>query len=197
MIPYVLSADAEAACAQVYRTLANYLVAENVPSSPVGRPRLSSAHKDRLSDQRDSAVIRIVSITEAFCGDLLLSEVEADMDLTRAAQLVDLWEKAAIDAVSSWEKQIDHYKKWLGVTTLQWTFVKGVAVARNAVVHGLGKLTRMQLQKRASHEGLLQAANITLVGTQIEIDTASLRRIADGCVAHIRAVDEAVSTRPR
>ncbi|TFH70621.1 hypothetical protein [Cellulomonas sp. HD19AZ1] len=189
---------AETACTLINRAVAGYLTAERTAaSSPPARRRLRSAQQSRLGEQRDAAVIRIASITEAFCADRLIDEVEAEMDLPTAQRLLELWQSAAINATSSWKSQRDHYKDWLGIRGISWDFVMGVATARNSIAHGLGSLTRMQLKSRKSTETQLKNASIALAGDRVLIDASSLRSIATGCIAHLLAVDEAVSTRSR
>lgn len=197
MIPYVPTAEAEAACVQIRRTLAAHLSAARRELVPAGGRRLGAQRQDRAAEQRDATLVRIMSITEAFCGDRLLSEVEEEVKPGNAGPRSQMWTTAATAAVSSWSSQEKHYKDWLRISTIDWKFVNDLAIARNAIAHGLGYLTRQQLIKRQSNVDKLRGIGIPIVKDRIQVSEASLRFLARRCVAHIESVDEKVSSRVR
>lgn len=197
MIPYVPTKEAEAACRLINRAIGSYLMAEQAESSSTSHKRIRSRRADRLLEQRDSTVIRIMSITESFCGELLITEYEADENPKTPKPPPEKWEKAVNSATASWPSQIKHYDKWLNVNSLDWDHVLGVAEARNAITHGLGRLTRRQLGDLEETMKKLGKVKIGLTNDRVAIDTQRLRLIASGCIAHVLAVDEAVSTRSR
>ncbi|MFC8681932.1 hypothetical protein ACFT30_10450 [Microbacterium ureisolvens] len=138
-----------------------------------------------------------MSITEAFCADRLLNEVEAEIAPYRTASLSQIWDSAAVAAVSTWSNQRQRYQDWLKISDIDWSYIEALAIARNAIVHGLGKLTRQQLQKRQSNVSKLQSIGISVVDDKVQVGDNELSAIAGRCISHIEAVDEKVSLRTR
>ncbi|MCC2333948.1 hypothetical protein [Cellulomonas wangsupingiae] len=197
MIPYVLTEEAEESCAQIRRALAAHLSEARRPVVPVGGRRLRAQRHDRTAEQREATLVRIMSITEAFCADRLLTEVEDDIRPRNQGALAQIWNTSSTAAVSSWSNQQKYYKEWLRVTAIDWGYINSLAIARNAITHGLGRLTRQQLLKRESNVSKLNSIDINVIQERIQITEANLRDIASRCVAHITSVDEKVSMRVR
>ena len=146
MRPPVQSLRAEGAIALLRQTLAQHkTLAARIPlDNP--RRRLAAPRRDRVQVQRQATFIRLISITESFCAVRLTEYVENVVDITAHSISSLIWETAAIDATGSWSRQKDAYKKWLGLSP-NWKNVEGFIEARNAVAHGLGTLTRRQVDE--------------------------------------------------
>jgi hypothetical protein len=195
MIPPVVTIEAEDASALLFQTLGAHRTA--VTALRLRRPpRLpSGAIPDAEQIQCQSTLVRLLSVTEAFASELLVREVEKAAARARSASIDHIWDDAAIKGTSTWTEQKDAYSNWLGVKE-DWKVVERLAIARNAVAHGLGTLTRRQLRKEASVRSKLREAGITLVGIRIVLSDAALSSAAADCRDLIQRLDLAVQARP-
>lgn len=108
-----------------------------------------------------------------------------------AAKVAD---DAVIRGTSSWQDQKKSYKDWLSVEE-DWKAVERLAEARNAVAHGLGKLTRRQLRSEQSVKSKLKAAGITVDDNRIVLSDENLAAAASACREFIERLDIAVQAR--
>lgn len=158
--------------------------------------RLGSASFDRQEMQRHATFMRLLSITEAFCADRLLTEVEGLVEPGRDVVVSKVWADAAVGATGNWVDQQRRYKDWLDVK-IDWKPIDQVAEGRNAIAHGLGSLTRRQLRSDVKTRAALKAAGIELVGDRLNLTETTLVRIAAICRETVLRVDAAVDGRPR
>ena len=195
MAELVVTAEAEAATALLFRTLAAHrATVANLPRQDIGR-RLAQPDEDREQIQCQATLVRLLSITEAFCAERLLQQVEKVISPSRHHMVSTVWNGAAVAATRGWEDQRRSYKEWLGVQA-DWKVVERLAEARNAVAHGLGTLTRKQRRNEESVRAKLRAAGIQLEKGRIVLSDASLAAAAAACRAFIEEVDLAVQQRP-
>ncbi|MEV4123166.1 hypothetical protein [Micromonospora sp. NPDC049645] len=136
----------------------------------------------------------MLSITEAFTADLLAREADRAVALSQNTAATRIAEEAVIRATSGWQDQKKAYKDWLGVTE-DWNPVERLAEARNAVAHGLGKLTKRQLRNEQSVKAKLQAVGISLNNGRIVLSDANLAAATSACRGFIERVDRAVQVR--
>ncbi|MEU5554048.1 hypothetical protein ABZ738_30175 [Micromonospora sp. NPDC047793] len=147
-----------------------------------------------MQDRCQATLIRLLSITEAFAADLLAREADRAVSLSQSTAASRIAEEAVIRATSGWQDQRKAYKDWLGVTE-DWNAVDRLAEARNAVAHGLGKLTKRQLRNEQSVRAKLRAAGISLNNGRIVLSDANLAAATSACRDFIERVDRAVQVR--
>jgi hypothetical protein len=188
----VPSAAAEESAGRVMVTLAFGLSGLDERSIPA---RLMPPRSQLLADPRYSLVLpHIVAIAEEFSRALLL--VCSDPLVEAGAPLVkDLWKEGQKKAEGAWEQHRNAWRAWFGVDfndCVAWQPVRAFSEARNAIMHGLGRLTRRQLSDdggRAIAE-LCQQVGIRVRGGRIQVGEASVRECAQRCKEFILWLDE-------
>ncbi|MEV3966416.1 hypothetical protein AB0M34_37095 [Nocardia sp. NPDC050193] len=195
--PSVPSAEAEASTALLFRTLASHQIAAAAFSpEPAGRLR-PNATTDRVQEQRQATLLRLLSITEAFAADLLAREVEQTFESLSSEVLTAAVDDSLISASNTWDSQRQAYKNWLkvGKPTVDWTPIDRLADARNAIAHGLGELTRRQKNSRTSIPAKLLNAGITVEDGRLVLTDQNLLDAAQACRDFIESLDHAVQNR--
>lgn len=178
----VVSTDAEGTIRLLMLTVAQHARQEAVlvmAQQPRGRlrtlPTSSVSHQTRTQ----STLLRITSIIEAHVVRQLVQHVEPHIPAQRTAVLDDIYARAEDNAIGSWPGMIDAYKRWLGIRLTSysdWKSIQAMIDARNAIVHGLGELTRRQARKDLKQlTKLLSAINVQVKGTRVEVSEESLR----------------------
>jgi len=194
LVPQVPSVEAEAASALLFRTLGAHRAAvAALKPRPLTRLR-ASPDGDPVQDRCQATLVRLLSITEAFASDMLSREVDRAVAGARSATATKVADEAVIRGTSTLQDQKNSYKDWLGVEE-DWKAVERLAEARNAVAHGLGKLTRRQLRSEQSVKSKLKAADITVDDNRIVLSDDSLAAAASACRDFIEKLDLAVQAR--
>jgi len=179
----------------LFRTLGAHRTAvANQPATDPQR-RLGDVVDDRKQIQCQATLLRLLSITESFCAERLLVEVEQVVSPPRSQTVANLWDDAAVMATKGWDDQKRAYKQWLGVEP-DWKPVDRLAEARNAVAHGLGSLTRRQRRNAQSAKAKIEEAGIAMAGDQVALSDEALATAAAACRRVIEEVDLAVQQRP-
>lgn len=161
------------------------------PSGRVRFTALGPTAPDALAMQ--STYLRLVSIAEATL-DLLGSELtdRAINPATAAVRLLALEKELAASA--TWEQRRRLYKRHHGLSLTScdnYKYVEGAIEVRNAIAHGLGRLTtRQQLSGETAR--LLAQANIQAVNGNLYIERVNLTECAAGCDHFLRSVDRRV-----
>lgn len=196
----VPSQQAEDSRALLLRTVGHYRTAQ--AAMPIrSRPRrLGLLRADPAQEQAQATLVRLMSITEAFTGDTLLRHAEPLAKASPHAVAVAVYDDAAVAAVRDWQMMRAAYKRWLGVgwANADYDPVKTLTDARNAVVHGLGTLTRQQTRKDAA--GL--RARLSAAGAQVGpedslvLPEGCIVRAACTCRRFVEHVDAQVQQRP-
>ncbi|WP_148306838.1 hypothetical protein [Nocardia nova] len=153
---------------------------------------------DRERMQHHAALVRLMSITEAFAVDLLAESVEAWAS-SAEVEVQTVWRTTVESALMSWPKIKEAYAKWLkaGPPVINWDPVLGFVEARNAVAHGLGNLTRLQRKNRSKTISTLGHGKIKLdAADAVELDEVVLKRAADECRMFIETLDAVVQFAP-
>jgi hypothetical protein len=193
-VPQVPSAEAEAASALLFRTLGAHRAAvAALKPLPLTRLRVSP-DGDPVQDRCQATLIRLLSITEAFSSDLLSREVGRAVSSARNATATKVADEAVIRGTNTWQEQKKSYKDWLEVEE-DWKAVERLTEARNAVAHGLGKLTKRQLKNEKSVKSKLKAAGITVDNNRIVLSDDNLAAAASACRDFIEKLDLAVQAR--
>ena len=186
-----LSLAAEESIALLYQTLGFHDEAAHASTSESERRgRLARVTSDVRQIQRQATVLRMVSITESFCARLLLEAGEASVRPATNPIVSILWDRASVDATGTWEAQRDAFKKWFGVTP-DWQALDSWATIRNAIAHGLGVLTRRQLQNRTSTLAKIHRVGVTVADNRLVLTDDDLRNAARACRDLIVELDAA------
>lgn len=98
-------------------------------------------------------------------------------------------------SVASWPKQEqawkDHHNINLRIDIAEYAAVRGFTEARNAVLHGLGELTKMQQQPHKLSEVLkdLKRAGIELDGKRLLVSELDLDRCSEYSRRYLQQID--------
>lgn len=191
MIP---SAEAEQAAALLMHELAGYRRRVRAES----RGRHGRLRKGRVGSGSlplpYSAVVSMISVAEGFFATTLQTRVESAFTVT--SRLMKDAESVAVRTMdSSWDDRMKHAKRWFGIDRAGKAHVTDMLAfveARNAVAHGVGRLTRRQL---AGDEGKRVIADLNSVGVSVVsglllIDHLAVERCARSCRSAVIWLDD-------
>lgn len=193
----VLSVPAEEACRVIQLTLGQHrvsLYSLQVQSSHL--PRIMN--RDRgIQMLRHGTYLRMLAVAEAFSTERLATCVEDQVSKADVAYVRATIDSAITRATSSWGDQRQSFKEWLGVDeSASWKVIEGLAEARNAIAHGLGKFTRRQRRNPDATKTKLTEVGISLsADKEVLLDEDVLRSVADQCIAFIETLDRAIRER--
>jgi hypothetical protein len=95
-----------------------------------------------------STLVRLVSIAEAFTATRLVELMSAQVPRTMSLPLADLYAREEIAATNGWADMARRYKAWASKIELKncdsYGTVLTLSETRNAILHGLGALTKRQ-----------------------------------------------------
>ncbi|WP_091379104.1 hypothetical protein [Geodermatophilus sp. DSM 45219] len=94
--------------------------------------------------------------------------------------------------VGTWQKRTKAWKRHAGTdpTTFdRWQALMGFVDVRNALQHGLGRLTDQQLRHREQLLGQVQAAGVNLNGDRLTVTQVDAERCYRTCTDYIRFLD--------
>lgn len=134
----------------------------------------------RGSAQAESVVLpHLLAVGEEFARESLL-ECSEHQVLPGLAIHSSLWEKGEKEAEQSWESVRSSWNSWHGVKFSEFARneqLQGLIDARNAVVHGLGRLTRRQTRKDGGKatKTRLRKARIDVVGASVVLKAADVQ----------------------
>lgn len=189
----VPSARAETSCQLLMRTVGGYQ-SQVLSFVPPRASRLPSRGHDRIAVAQQASIIRLASITEAFCVDALIEAAEELGQPGSSTTMQTIWEESVINATRSWPAQQKAYKDWLDLK-IKWETIDAMATARNAIAHGLGALTRRQLRKPHLAKTQLARLDIGLNGSDLILSDQSVRGLAHKCRDFILDLDSQLATR--
>jgi hypothetical protein len=146
--------------------------AEYLHSTPM--PILGGRHlSEPIAPRHANALVDFVAVAEAFCVARLIS--------LGATGDVNTWEKRA-KALSTRAIDVNLFS--------DWPSLMGFVEVRNAIQHGLGRLTERQLGKhKAQIRGWLTAAAVPLNGDQVILRSEDVTRCGQVCGRFIRWLD--------
>jgi hypothetical protein len=193
-LPVVLSSRAEASCRLLYQTLGLHRVQSSSTAGVALPQRLAPVTFDGTQVQRQATLLRLISVTEAFCTDRLLGVAENHMSPAGSPVRAAIWDKASTSSVSTWSGIESAYKSWLAVEP-SWTRIRQLTEVRNSIAHGLGTLTRVQLKTRRSVVGKMSAAKVKLDGDRVLLEDENLEAACDACIELISEIDHLVQLR--
>lgn len=187
----VLSARAEAAGTELMYTLAAHERWRRSPIMDYGRLKFLRTFSAPDSIEH-LTVPHIAAVAEEFAHATLLEASEPLVPQTHAI-LKQLWRHAETQ-IEQWNSLADAWAKWHGInmkTEPQYQRLQGVVDARNAIVHGLGRLTRKQTRADggAAVRANLARVGITTSGTSLVINDESVKRSVHAARAFIEWLD--------
>ncbi|MBJ7519368.1 MAG: hypothetical protein JHC84_06705 [Solirubrobacteraceae bacterium] len=165
-------------------------------TSPVrrrpGRGVLAASHVSGLSlgFHRHDALLRFVGIAEGFAVNRFL-EV-SDVVVSDDTILQHLWQRELKTALDTWERRDKSWKRYFAVDVETYgdhARLRGYVEARNAIVHGLGELSRKQRANPADAVAKLRKAGITVVNNRVVIEAAHVDDCARTVIAFVRWLD--------
>jgi len=130
--------------------------------------RGSTADPGPTSLRIEDALTRFVSIADEFTLGLLIDLTESK--LPNDARVAILWERYEERYTDSWEQRFASFEglhKIVVHTFPRYSPLMAYIEARNAIVHGLGSLTRKQLKKPGRIVGKLRTARINMSGNRL------------------------------
>jgi len=142
-----------------------------------------------IYDSQD-AILRIVAIGEDFSIARLVERM--DQILPQDPTVLKLWDAELARSGDAWEKRSELWKQYLAVDIGEFPGrdpLRGFIAARNAIAHGLGSLTRKQLQKKQRIVGSLNAAGIEVHGEAIVVNASHVEECARVVKSFIQWLD--------
>jgi hypothetical protein len=185
--------DAERAVARVNQTFA--LHESFMPAkSPMKTGRLRGTAGVVTSEPSRYLVLpHLVAIAEEFSRWLLLTKTQSHVPRDRPV-LEQLWVKVENQAEGRWEDHLNAWKDWHQLALASepiYQDLQPFIQARNAIMHGLGHLTRKQVRgnQETAVRGLLKSVKIEVVGTALVVSAAAVSRCADACKRFVTELD--------
>lgn len=180
-----VSEPAERAAALVMRELAKFRVLDDaLQKRAVGRLRISLSLD--LSHTY-GPIASMVSVVEEFATTSLGQRIERELpDPTRFAESA----RSALlrNMEGSWPGRLKSLDRWFGPGIKEFTPFTGFLAfveARNAISHGLGRLTRRQLADGVNVRRQLGTIGVRESGGQIVVDADSVLLCAICCKASV------------
>jgi hypothetical protein len=130
--------------------------------------------RERMGTREANAIVDLVAVAESFCVARLAS-VGVGSSANTWIKRAKAWKACSVD--------VDGY--------IGWSALMGFVEARNAVQHGLGRLTDRQLEDKYKKQtlGWLKAAEVRLNGDMIILAEADVTRCAQTSADFIRWLD--------
>lgn len=193
----VVSSEAELASKRIMETLAQ----ASSRTTPTQATASRLHHRAvLLPDPRHSLVLpHITAIAEDYSRRLLIECSERVLDLS-VDLMEDLWKTGLRRAEGSWETHSAAWAKWFGIDLRTWVDYPSLLAfvqARNAIIHGLGDLTRRQIGDDGGRRVKAQLASVGIAtaGRTIILTTNAVRNSALTSRAFIEWLDLAVQAR--
>lgn len=188
----VESLQSELATASIMHELASYRVRRRAETRRrIGRMALLRSGSGALPLEY-SAVVTMISIAEGFFAATLRTKVEDAFDATTRL-MHDMRRDAAKNMDTSWDGRLSSAKRWFGMDHSAEESVKFMLAfveARNAVVHGVGALTRRQnADGGVQVTGQLAEVGVVVSGGVVAVDSEAVERCAMSCVRAVRWLD--------
>lgn len=184
----MLTEEAEIAISLLSTTIAMQRAVAGQQQYPLPHPRLGQPDVSYEQFQLQSALVRIVTITESFCRDRLLQKAQNIVDPSRHNIVNRIWDEASQRATGTWRSQVDSYWSWFQIR-LNYDEIRGYVDVRNAVAHGLGVLTSRQ--RDVGTRARLANLGISIVDDRIVLTFPIIIEAARACRRVIEAIDHA------
>jgi hypothetical protein len=148
-----------------------------------------------------ATLVRLVSIAEAFVATQLASRLEGELPGPRKRLVESIFVNAEDRALATWPNLKEHYQNWIGIkfsdSSPLWLQLDAFINGRNAIMHGLGELTRRQARKNLPQlETNLRSVGLIVHGGRITIPTNALQTASRVCRDFIHWLDTELQGRP-
>lgn len=165
------------------------------------RPRLAISSRQLQSPLGSFMVVaQMVAVAEHFSLGQLVDCVYLELD--GGPQVAPkLWRRVRNRVESTWREQKQAWADFFDVKfndAPQFAAIEPYIEVRNAIMHGLGRLTRRQMDDRDRVYPLLSGAGISAVGGQIGMTPQHVATCRDACsnfVIWLDIVSQGVQTR--
>jgi hypothetical protein len=113
--------------------------------------------------------------------------------------MLDIWTRAETQAEGAWKEHIAAWKKWHGLNLREapgFAALMAFVEARNAIMHGLGQLTKRQMRRDGGREVIskLSSVGIPVIARRLSIDDPVVDNCADTVRSYIHWLDLKVQT---
>lgn len=172
---------------------------ESAVCAPQRRPRIVSSSfgtYDPVQIQYQAIILRQVSTIEAYI-DTLNRELLREGIPWPAPMLASILQEVEFWSSRSWREREQWFKRIHGIRLSYqdrdaWKKVEAARDARNAIAHGLGRLTPRQLRSTNIAERLYRI-RIHISNGQMVIAPESMSIVADACSTFVRSLDAAAN----
>jgi hypothetical protein len=156
--------------------------------------RPPSYHDSWNVSRVEDALVRLIAIAEEFTHGLLIEVT--NLHLPSDPRVAALWDKHVDRETDTWEQRMATWRLMHGLaiqTSPRYDALLAFIEARNAVVHGLGSLTRKQLRTRNRSVDRLRAARIAVSGDRLILGEEDVAACADSVRTLVRWLDDAAA----
>lgn len=136
----------------------------------------------------------LVAIAEDFTRGLLIESVERQ--LPPEPELIWVfWGRVEEDVEGGWHRVFDALDQWYGINCRaapSFQRLQGFIEARNAIVHGLGELTRKQTRTSKAERrtrSMLQTAGVPIVGKRVAPNDSTVESCGNTVTEFVSWVD--------
>lgn len=195
----------ELALAHVNRTAARFAAETSqsrrrrfAPGSRVLATAPPSPYQESWDVSRvEDALVRLIAIAEEFTHGLLLELT--NLKLPDDPRVAVLWDAHVDRETDTWEQRIATWRLVHSIaipSSPRYDLLFAFIQARNAIVHGLGSLTRKQLRDRTKSVARLRAAHISVSGNRLVLTESHVDRCAEAVRTLIRWLDDTAARVP-
>jgi len=189
----VISARAEEGLGRANRALAIYRQQE-VSGDPGVTTGTAADYGWALPGQfyTQSAILALISVGEEFSFSRLVDLTEERSPADPIVTL--LWDAELARSGETWAQGDELWKRYFGIAAGDFAnraALLGFVDARNAIAHGVGALTRRQLQQKPKVASRLAQAGIGLHGNRLILEPPHVERCAAVVKDYIRWLDAA------
>ena len=187
----VIPERAEEALARTNRALPIYRQQTVHPTPDPGTGQAESSWALTQDFYAQSTILALVSIAEEFCVSRLVELTEERSPRDPIVEL--LWATELERSADTWPQRDALLVRYFGIAAKDFpghAALLGFVDARNAIAHGLGKLTRKQVQKRPKISAHLAQAGISLARDVLLLEQGNVERCAAVMKDYVRWLDE-------
>lgn len=184
----VSSERAERSTIRANRALAHFRT--ETAAAPMGSSRDTSAAGGTAVYRAHDAILRLVAIAEDFSIGRFVDAIEPL--LPSGATVSKLWEAELDRSGDTWRKREGLWRSYKSIKVSKFprnNELQAYIEARNAITHGLGRLTRRQLRGRAATLDKLRPANIVVRGDELVLGSSDVEACAEVVKAFIVWLD--------
>lgn len=170
------------------------LLSRGSPPVPHGRIRAGSklASFDAKEVRLEACYLRLVSIVEAYV-DVLCSELFREASVNQSDLFRALIDAAESRASANWDERKTAFKNYHGAVLTScssWSTFYGAVEVRNAIAHGLGRLTARQ--RAGSSRQKIESVGVVIVDDSIRLSYEAVLRCLSAARTFVVSLDSRV-----